>query len=245
MSLTPKERSLLRAVSTGNLEKVKSLLAAGVDVNARDKDGNTVLMWAASDGYAGIVKLFLDQGADVNVRDKDGRTALMYVSSYLRRYICSGFSYCNDGSDNKAALREIVVEEHKRTARLLFEAGAKLLIKDRWGNTAADLNKIPEVKELITTGLRVESKVRCDALRLYIFVGRQYNQQPVLFQILKMLATAGQYELSDSETSAISGCIRSSEKCIDLYYSVKACFKFQRSAQNPGAAALVQSAGAV
>lgn len=58
----------------------------GADVNAKDNDGKTALMYAVETiispvGYAErkdskITKLLLDRGADVNARDKYGNTAL-------------------------------------------------------------------------------------------------------------------------------------------------------------------------
>lgn len=47
---------------------VRAALAAGGNVNERDKTGWTPLMWAALECRAGIVDLLLSSGADVNVR---------------------------------------------------------------------------------------------------------------------------------------------------------------------------------
>ena len=42
----------------------------GADINAKDKDGETVLMYAARGGNTDIVNLLLDKGAKVNATDK-------------------------------------------------------------------------------------------------------------------------------------------------------------------------------
>ncbi len=50
----------------------------GMDVNAKEKDGSTVLM-AAGRSWSGnleVVKLLIDKGADVNAKNKKGETAL-------------------------------------------------------------------------------------------------------------------------------------------------------------------------
>lgn len=56
------------------LEVVRLLLAAGADVNARDKQGNTVLMHCRDD--LELVELLLEAGADPNARNLEGETAL-------------------------------------------------------------------------------------------------------------------------------------------------------------------------
>lgn len=60
---------LLAAVRKSDLEKVRSLLAAGADVNAKSPYGATPLFFACDRGNVEIVRLLLDKGADVNIRD--------------------------------------------------------------------------------------------------------------------------------------------------------------------------------
>ena len=66
--------SIYDAVEDGNIEVVKQHLAAGTDVNSKDKDGWTPLHEAASEGHNKIVELLVAKGADVNSKDDDGET---------------------------------------------------------------------------------------------------------------------------------------------------------------------------
>jgi ankyrin repeat protein len=68
------------ATSKSSPEVVEKLRAAGADINARDKNDVTALMWAAKNSSPEVVKLLLDAGADINAQDKDGMTALMYAA---------------------------------------------------------------------------------------------------------------------------------------------------------------------
>ena len=57
------------AAYDGNIEAVKQHLAAGTDVNAKDKYGRTTLHAAAVGGSKEVVELLIAKGADVNVKD--------------------------------------------------------------------------------------------------------------------------------------------------------------------------------
>ena len=65
---------LMLASFRGDLLSVRRLLAAGADVNARDKDGVTALMFASHGGHAAVVRELLRHGANVYARAKNGWT---------------------------------------------------------------------------------------------------------------------------------------------------------------------------
>ena len=55
---------------------MNTLLEKGADVNAKDKEGMTALIWAASHGQLDILNTLLDNGANVTDRHISGLTAL-------------------------------------------------------------------------------------------------------------------------------------------------------------------------
>lgn len=63
--------------STGGLEDVHALVAAGADVNARDSGGQTPLM--AGSNFEELAQLLISKGADVNAQDGNGYTVLHHI----------------------------------------------------------------------------------------------------------------------------------------------------------------------
>ncbi len=63
------ETALMTASRTGKIDAVKSLLARGANVNAKESwRGQTALMWAAAEGNADVVQTLAAHGADVSAR---------------------------------------------------------------------------------------------------------------------------------------------------------------------------------
>ncbi|GAA3530234.1 ankyrin repeat domain-containing protein [Zobellella aerophila] len=65
------------AIKLGDLEAVCELLHLGLEVNARDRYGQTGLMLAALAGHGELVSVLIDHGADLDVTAKFGLNALM------------------------------------------------------------------------------------------------------------------------------------------------------------------------
>ena len=66
---------------SGKLVKVRAALASGEDVNRKDIDNRTGLMWAVIRNHNSVVRLLLEQPTlDLNLTDLDGWTALHLVA---------------------------------------------------------------------------------------------------------------------------------------------------------------------
>lgn len=97
-------------------ECVELLLAHGARVNARNRDGETPLIWAARQQNLSTFLALLRHRAWVNRVDGEGRTALMAAATSTYR-------------------------EHdtEMVIKALVQAGARLTHRDRYGNTARSL----------------------------------------------------------------------------------------------------------
>lgn len=59
----------------------KLLLDTGkVDVDSKDEDGRTPLLWAAASGHEAVVKLLLKKGAEVGIENRGGWIALQLAA---------------------------------------------------------------------------------------------------------------------------------------------------------------------
>jgi ankyrin repeat protein len=76
MRVTPLHSAVAHWQADTALTIVKSLLAHGADVNARQQGGYTPLQEAAANGYMEIARLLLEHGADPAAANDDGATAL-------------------------------------------------------------------------------------------------------------------------------------------------------------------------
>ncbi len=73
---------LLAAADKGDVARVRALLGAGADVNAKTSDGSTTLMGASMDGNLEVVRALVAAKADVNAKANNGETALKAAAEF-------------------------------------------------------------------------------------------------------------------------------------------------------------------
>lgn len=81
-SITERDRSpdlppVVEAARRGDLSLLNEMIAAGIDLQVRDKEGGNALTRAAAAGHTEAVKRLLDAGVPVDWTGRDGATALM------------------------------------------------------------------------------------------------------------------------------------------------------------------------
>jgi ankyrin repeat protein len=68
----------VKAARKGDLDALQKYLDDGGDINAREKGGTTLLMYAAENGQNPTITFLLDRGAIINLKDDRGKTAFLY-----------------------------------------------------------------------------------------------------------------------------------------------------------------------
>lgn len=79
--LLSQQSDLFSKVNANDLEGVKTLVAAGADLNQREEFYNmTPLMWALNSNMIDMAVLLINEGADVNLKASNGATALLLAA---------------------------------------------------------------------------------------------------------------------------------------------------------------------
>jgi hypothetical protein len=133
--------ALEHAVQNGNREMLQVLLWAKIDVNARDNDGETVLMMLSDKVTSEIVWDLINNGAKVNLRDNDGDTPLISVAEVnnveaLKVLLDAGAKVNATNNDGQTALMMAAESGLVHNVRALILAGADVNARDKGGKTA-------------------------------------------------------------------------------------------------------------
>lgn len=125
-----KESVLPTAILNGDYSFAKALIAKGADVNAKDGDGLTPLIYAVHGGHSNIIRELIAKGADVNAKSKDGITALIYAAvlgqtEIVRELIARGADVNVQLENGATALKAAENKGYSEIAKLLRKAGAK------------------------------------------------------------------------------------------------------------------------
>ena len=119
--------ALLLAVERDDLERVRELLASGVDPNCVNPQGWTPLMVAALGTDAAMVRTLVEAGAQVNRQARNGGTALMKATLWgrleiVRTLLALGADPVLRDRDGWTAGRIAEVREHHEIGQLIHEA---------------------------------------------------------------------------------------------------------------------------
>lgn len=124
---TDEQTLLMKATARLNAELVDALVKENIDVNARDKDGNTALLYLADalrfypsmapaalgEAYKNIATLLINNGADINAQDNGGNSLLIKIA-------------------------KMRTPAYQTILRVMQELGANPDMRDQYGKTAAD-----------------------------------------------------------------------------------------------------------
>ncbi len=152
------EFAWMEAATTGQTERVLSILKEGLDVDTKDDSGATALMLTSSSGHSEIVQILLEHSADINARDKNGMTALMRAS----------------------------MKDNAVIVKALIEGGSDVNGKNNGGNTAlmiaSSAGNLLAVQELLKGKARtdIEDSLTCTVLMRAAMAGHEKTVDALL-----------------------------------------------------------------
>ncbi|KAI1043914.1 hypothetical protein LB505_003343 [Fusarium chuoi] len=128
---TEGEKLLLSAVKYGHIHVVRVLLEAKkTNLNLKDDEGWTPLMWAINYRHSRIIKLLLEHGAHVDIRDRNGMTCLYFATRYgqfevAKLILQTGRADVNmPDSTGLTPLHQVARWKQDDVAQLILRAGA-------------------------------------------------------------------------------------------------------------------------
>ena len=135
------EHGLLLAIREPSPKVALLLLGTEkIDVNPRNRSGETPLMLASIKGQTALAKQLIDKGADVN---QPGWAPLHYASTYghleLMNLLLEHHAYIDAASPNESTpLMMAAMYGTASAVKLLLEAGADPMLRNAQGLTAFD-----------------------------------------------------------------------------------------------------------
>lgn len=125
---------LMAAIKNGNDWEIRSLLKSGADVNAKDNEGWSALMYAIRyQNNLEFVNILIQNGADVNSKNKYGATPLQIAACY---------------SDNPEILKRIILTYPSGSSEIF-----KAFILSLTSNSSSLVSQIAKLKVFINRGL--------------------------------------------------------------------------------------------
>lgn len=155
MSFNPKQKeSLLEAIASNNLSKVKYVTKNGANVNEQYKDGSNPLLQAVSQGNLDIVTHLVEQGAEINEGTSNGITPLYTASrngyENIVKYLVEHGADINKGMDNKTTPLYIASRNgHENIVKYLVENGADINKENSEGITPLSIAKYKNHKNIV------------------------------------------------------------------------------------------------
>jgi ankyrin repeat protein len=153
---------LIAAIEAGKAETVRSLLAQGAEIDAKDDQGYTLLQHAVMSEQDEAVSILLKAGADPEIKsDATGNTALHWAVmgdnlDILRTLLSRGANLEAKNSAGLTPLLFAAANNKTSQAALLLSKGANLEAQDSNGNTpllkAATRGALEIVKLLLDRG---------------------------------------------------------------------------------------------
>ncbi|XP_021721461.1 potassium channel SKOR-like [Chenopodium quinoa] len=133
------------AASQGHENIILFLIQEGADVNQSDDFGNTPLLDAVKNGHDRVAELLYREGARIDLKDVGTFLCTVVLSEnleFLKRLVNNGVDPNSRDYDRRTPLHVACSHGLYLMAKFLVEAGALVLLKDRWGYTPLDESKM-------------------------------------------------------------------------------------------------------
>ncbi|KAH9524022.1 hypothetical protein Btru_047931, partial [Bulinus truncatus] len=210
---------------------LRQLVRSKIDLNAKDNDGWTALMFAAFYGWPGRCQVLIDAGADVNAKANDGTTPLICASrlhmdsvdvtteeyvSCIRLLTQNGADVNSRDSVGYTALMHCAMKECVEGLKILLTNKAEVNVKDyHYGNTAlmhaVCFNKLKSIVVLLDA--RANVNTHNNDGNTAVMLAASYNERDCLNTLIEAHANI-ELENIEGDTALIIAAGKGNMKII-------------------------------
>lgn len=162
------EKSFFAAAQARDPLAINAFFDAGINPNAQNSDGRTVLISAAARGEIDVVNLLLSRGVDVNVKDNRGYTALAHALEARYQEVEEALLKRPELDPNvggllgRPVLLAYVWRDNQKATERLLALGANVNLEDKDGDTAlhgaAETGNVEIIRMLLDKGANINAK---------------------------------------------------------------------------------------
>ncbi len=183
------------AFDDADMGGISGLVDGGFDVNMKDVDGRTALLYAAANGKdeefaVKVIGMLLSRGADVNGEDSFGRTAIVYAIEEDRRMLAAFLlDHGADVTMQCAAYRMPVIfvpflHGREVLVRMMISKCGNVDVRDSLGNTTlswvARLGYLDAAKMLLGAGADINNRSKYNKTPLMEAAEKGYGEIVIL-----------------------------------------------------------------
>ena len=159
-------QELHAASKTGCIEIIELLLSQGFDIDSRDRNGFTPLMWTALNGQQDAFQMLLQKGANRSLKN-GGRSLLHFAAeggntSIINELLSLGLEIDSGCKYGGTPLMTAAGCDKQNAFQILIQNGADPSLKNNGGYSllhfAAEGGNTSIINELLSRGLDVESR---------------------------------------------------------------------------------------
>ncbi len=180
--------SLLESIRAGNQQAALEFISSGADVNIKESNGTTPLIWAVHNGDLALVEKLIKAGAKVNAINNYGASAMSEAAELgnakiVATLLKAGADPESPNADGETALMVVARSSNVETAQLLLKAGAKVNAIEQWkGQNAviwASAQSQPKMLALLlTAGGNPDSRSMVNERDRQITAERRFQWRP-------------------------------------------------------------------